>query len=369
MLEVKRILDDALKNHQIPCSDIAVSVDGKMVYRYMNGTRDDEQIVPIKGDELYYLYSASKPITCTAALQLYEKGLIDLEDTVDKFIPEYKNLLVKTEDGIVPAKNAMKIKHLFTMTSGLSYDLTTPEICGQISKNPESTTLDLVKAMAKTPLEFEPGTHYLYSLSHDVLAAVVEVVSGMSYGEYLQKNIFDVCGMKNTYVGCPEGVRERIVSQYLYDENGDKTSLMEKENNYILTPKYQSGGAGLVSCVDDYMLFQNALIGGKLLKSDTVELMRQDHLSEVEYNDFQNFKQVYSYGLGVRTNIADKFSVKGEFGWDGAAGAYGIMDPDNHLVVFYVTHVRNRGYMYSDLHPQIRDAVYHELGIRKYNEE
>ena len=366
MLEIKRILDDALHNHQIPCSDIAVSVDGKIVYRYMNGTSDDGKQVPIKGDELYYLYSASKPITCTAALQLYEKGLINLEDDVAEYIPEFKNLSVKTAAGTVPAQNVMKIKHLFTMTSGLSYDLSTPEICEQISRNPESGTLELVKAMAKTPLEFEPGTHYLYSLSHDVLAAVIEVASGMSYGEYLQKYIFDVCGMKNTYVGCPEELRSKIVSQYLYDENEDKTSLMEKENNYILTSKYQSGGAGLVSCVDDYMLFQNALIGGKLLKSDTVELMRQDHLSEVAYNDFQNFKQVYSYGLGVRTNIADKFSVKGEFGWDGAAGAYGIMDPENHLAVFYTTHVRNRGYLYSDLHPQIRDAVYHELGIRKY---
>lgn len=364
MQELKKIIDDALKNHQIPCSDIAVSVDGQIIYRYMNGTSDDQKNVPIKGDELYYLYSATKPITCTAALQLYEKGLLDLEADVDKYIPEFHQLLVKTDSGIAPAQNSMKIKHLFTMTSGLSYDLTTPAICEQISKNPESTTLDLVKVMAKTPLEFEPGTHFLYSLSHDVLAAIIEVVSGMSYGEYLQKHIFDVCGMKNTYVGCPRELRSKIVSQYFYNPEEDSTSLMEKENNYILTPKYQSGGAGLVSCVDDYMLFENALISEKLLKRSTVDLMRQNHLSEVEYNDFQNFKQVYSYGLGVRTNISDQFSVKGEFGWDGAAGAYGLMDPENRIAIFYATHVRNRGYLYSDLHPQIRDAVYRELGIR-----
>jgi len=297
---------------------------------------------------------------------LYEKGLIDLEDNVDKFIPEFKQLLVKTNDGAVPAKNSMKIRHLFTMTSGLSYDLETPAIREQISKNSESTTMELVKAMAKTPLEFEPGTHYLYSLSHDVLAAVIEAASGMNYGEYLQKHIFDVCGMKNTYVGCPEELRARLASQYLYDESRDETALMAKGNNYIFTSGYQSGGAGLVSCVEDYMLFQNALISGKLLKQSTVDLMRQNHLTEVQYQDFQSFKQVYSYGLGVRTNISDAFSAKGEFGWDGAAGAYGIMDPDNRLVVFYITHVRNRGYLYSDLHPQIRDAVYHELGIRKY---
>ena len=92
--------------------------------------------------------------------------------------------------------------------------------------------------------------------------------------------------------------------------------------------------------------------------------MRQGHLSEEEYNDFQNFKKDYSYGLGVRANIADNFSVKGEFGWDGAAGAYGLMDPENHIAVFYATHVRNRGYLYNELHPQLRDIVYRALGIR-----
>ena len=365
MLEIKKTLDDALNNHQIPCSDIVVSVGGKIVYRYMNGTSDEQKKVSIKGDELYYLYSATKPITCTAALQLYEKGLLDLEDHVEKYIPEFANLLVKTKEGTVPAQNPMKIKHLFTMTSGLNYDLNSVGICEQIKKNPFSTTSELVKAMAKTPLEFEPGTHYLYSLSHDVLAVIIEVVSGMSYGEYLQEHIFNVCGMKNTYVGCPEEVKSRIVSQYIYDEENDKTELMEKENVYILTPNYQSGGAGIVSCVDDYILFENTLINSeKLLKRTTVDLMRQGHLSDVEYNDLQNFKKDYSYGLGVRVNIADNFSVKGEFGWDGAAGAYGLMDPENRIAVFYTTHVRNRAYLYNELHPQLRDIVYRTLGIR-----
>lgn len=358
--KLKRLLDDALEKYQIPCSDLMVCVDGQKVYRYMNGTSDEKKIVPIKGDELYYLYSVSKPITCVAALQLYEKGMVDLEDDVAAFIPEFRNIKVKKEARIVAAMNSMKIKHLFTMTSGMNYDLNSLQIKEQIEKNPYSTTLELVKAMADSPLEFEPGSHFLYGLNHDVLAAVIEVVSGMSFGEYLQKNIFDICGMKNTYVGCTQELKEKLCCQYLYDEGDNQANIIEKENPYILTSKYQSGGAGIVSCVEDYMLFANELTNGeRLLKRSTVDLMRAGHISGNVYTDFQNCKPGYSYGLGVRTNIDNRFSARGEFGWDGAAGSYVLMDPDNHITIFYATHIKDRGeYLYGRLHPLIRDEVY-----------
>lgn len=363
---VKTILDHALTEQNIPCSDIAVSVDGKIVYRYMNGTRDSQKSEAVRGDELYFLYSATKLMTCTAALQLYEKGEITLEDEVSKYIPEFKNLLVKRDSGLFPEQNPLTIKHLFTMTSGMNYDIKNEVIREQIERKPESTTLDLVRVMAQMPLEFEPGTHFKYSLSHDVLAAIIEIVSGMRFGEYLQKHIFDVCRMENTYVGVTEALRSRICSQYIYVSQTGCTELTKTENPFILTPNYESGGAGVVSCVEDYMRFANALVSGEsLLKRTTVDLMRTEHISAAAYEDFQSVKKGYSYGLGVRTNTKDNFSAKGEFGWDGAAGAYVMLDPDNHLAVFYATYVRNRGnFLYDKLHPQLRDEVYRSLGLR-----
>ncbi len=364
---IKNILDFAHTHYNIPCSDIAISIDGHIVYRYMNGTKDEKKKEAINGDELYFLYSATKPITCTAALQLYENGMLNLDDEVAKYIPEFRHLVVKSDNGMVPVQNPMRIKHLFTMTSGMNYDINSTEIREQMNNKPDSTTLELVKAMARTPLEFEPGTHFKYSLSHDVLGAIIEIITGKPFGEYLQKNIFDVCNMENTYMGCNEMLKSRICCQYVYYPKMDVTELIEKENPFILTSAYQSGGAGVVSCVDDYMRFANELVNGEaLLKRSTVDLLRTAHISGIAYDDFQEVKRGYSYGLGVRTNIHDKFSARGEFGWDGAAGAYVMMDPNNHLAVFYVTHVRNRGdYLYNQLHPALRDEIYRIYGLRE----
>ena len=187
--KVQKLLDDALNKYQVPCSDISVTFQGKVVYRYQNGTRDDQKLKPIKGDELYFLYSATKVITCTALLQLLEKGKISLSDEVAKYIPEYGNLWVKTESEVKEAQNPLLLSHLFTMTSGLDYNLERGGILRQKQQKPDSTTLEMVKTFPEEPLEFEPGTHYCYSLSHDVLAAILEVVTDTCFGEYLQKNI------------------------------------------------------------------------------------------------------------------------------------------------------------------------------------
>jgi len=358
--KVKDLLDEALAEHRVPCSDVAILHNGEIVYRYMNGTSDDEKKVPIRGDEQYFLYSATKPITCTAVLQLVEAGKLRLDDPVSDYIPEFAHMMVKTEAGLKPASKPMLIRHLFTMTSGLNYDLNSPGILAAREKNPDAGTLEMVRAIAGEPLEFEPGEHYLYSLSHDVLAAVAEVVTGMSFGEYLKKNIFDVCGMTRTGFWSNETAKNMVCSQYLYDVERDVSELMEKKNVYILTPAYHSGGAGLISCVDDYVKYVAAMSNGnQLLKKETIDLMRMDQLGEQAYEDFKLRKPGYTYGLGVRTDAYGRYAHKGEFGWDGAAGSYVLIDPDNHIGIFYATHVRKHGtYLYQGLHQDIRDAVY-----------
>lgn len=361
--EVKRLMDDSVAHHQVPCSDIIVTYQGETVYRYWNGTRDDAKTVPLTGDELYFLYSATKPITCTAALQLVEQGRMRLEDRVSDYIPEFAELTVKTADGLKKAETQMTLRHLFTMTSGLNYDLGCPPLAQQKQKNPMSSTLDMVRALAQNPLDFEPGTHFQYSLSHDVLAAVVEVVSGMPFGTYLQKYIFEPCGMKRTGFLPDENILDQMCSQYCYSSEEKKAYRIEKRNPFQLTPAYESGGAGLHSCVEDYIKFASAMANGTLLlKKETIDEMRTSQLSDSIYQEFQNCKRGYSYGLGVRTDRDGAFVAKGEFGWDGAAGAYVLMDPDHHVAVFYATHVRDHGeYLYEDLHVKIRDAVYQAI--------
>lgn len=358
--EVKRLMDESVAKHSVPCSDIAIVYNGEMVYRYMNGNGDGEKEMPIKGDEQYFLYSATKPITCTAALQLVEAGKLHLEDKVSDYIPEFENMMVKTAEGLKRAEKPIRIQNLFNMTSGLNYNLANPSIQAACEKNPSASTLEIVRAMAGEPLEFEPGERYLYSLSHDVLAAVVEVVAGMKFGDYLKKRIFNVCGMTRTGFWPNDAAKDMVCSQYLYDAASGKSGLVAKENEYILTPAYQSGGAGLISCVDDYIKFVTEMSNGnRLLKPETIDMMRTSQLGERAEQDFQSLKPGYSYGLGVRTDAYGCYANKGEFGWDGAAGAYMMIDPDNHIGIFYATHVRNHEmYLFQELHPAIRDAVY-----------
>ncbi len=358
--KIKHLMDEAVTEHEVPCSDIMIVYKGQVIYRYMNGTIDDERKVPIRGDELYFLYSATKPITCTAAMQLVEAGKINLEDKVSDYIPEFKEMWVKSENGLRKAEKSITIQNLFSMTSGMNYDLNNASILKQRDQKPDSTTLEMVRAMAGEPLEFEPGEHFKYSLSHDVLAAVVEVVSGMSFGEYLQKHIFDVCGMKQTRFNLNEETKAKMCSQYIFDGQIGKASLKGKWNQFILTPVYQSGGAGLISCVEDYIKFVIEMSNGnRLLKAGSIDVMRANQLGEQAYQDFQSCKKGYTYGLGVRTDAFGRYAHKGEFGWDGAAGSYVMIDPDNHIGIFYATHVCGHGeYLYKELHQQIRDEVY-----------
>ena len=147
----------------------------------------------MNGKELYNIYSSSKLITCVAVMQLWEKGLFDLEDDLCKYMPEFTNMTVKKEDGsVVPAKNRIKIKHLFSMSSGLDYNCASDGINrAKEETNGVCPTREVMKYIATEPLEFEPGEQWRYSLSHDVLGALVEILSGEKKEEEKKIRSFD----------------------------------------------------------------------------------------------------------------------------------------------------------------------------------
>ena len=369
----KKILEDYLNSLEqcgIPGCDCAVVYKHEQVFRHTVGYADAERKTPLTGKNTYWLYSATKLITCTAVMQLVEKGLIGLDSPVSDYLPEYANMKVKTNNGTVPAKNRITIRHLLSMQSGLNYDLDAPSI-QKIKKetNNEATTRQVIGALANEPLDFEPGTRFQYSLSHDVLGAVIEVVSGKRLGEYFDEYIFKPLGMKNTgFELTPE--REANMSQQFTFEAETMTSMpVANRNRYVLTKNFESGGAGLISTLDDYLLFLDAMCHGgtskdgyRLLSMDSINLMRQDQLQGDSRKDFDAWgRKGYSYGLGVRTLVEkEKSGVKsplGEFGWDGAAGAYALIDVTNNLAIFYVQHVLNCGYVYEVIHPRIRDLT------------
>lgn len=378
---------DRLCAWRIPGNAVSVCIDNKEVFSYSSGYSDLEKGIPMTSDKLINIYSCSKVATVTAALQLYEKGFFLLDDPLYDFIPEFKNVSVKGENGDLRAPvRPITLRHLFTMTSGLTYNRTTKAIekAREIT-NGRMDTLSVVKCLAEDPLAFDPGDKWLYSLSHDVLAAVVEVISGKKFRDYMKDNIFDPLGMKDTYYH-NETLRDRMAEQYRFHEavnadivtmqslgsssnNGGRAVNVGKGNeDFVFGPEYDSGGAGITTSVSDYSKFCSALAnyglgasGERILSKGTIDLLRSNQLSP-ELVKYFNWVQLrgYGYGLGVRT-LTDKAQSgttgnTGEFGWGGAAGATVLVDPDIGLSLFYAHHMLNPQETYYQ--PRLRNVIY-----------
>ena len=336
MFEKTKAFCDSFLELGVPGFDLAVYQDGKCILRHMNGYSDLENKVKMTGDERYNIYSCSKVITCVAAMQLWEKGLFSLEDKLSDYMPEFKEMTVKTESGIKKAENPILVKHLFEMTAGFSYSCYSPQLKNAITETAgKCPTREAMKYLAKEPLLFEPGDRWEYSLCHDVLAAFVEVISGDKFEDYVKKNIFNVVGMKDSTFMLPEAEIETIAPQYRF-ENGKAVNIGKHIYNYKIGSEYASGGAGGISTVDDYIKFLEGLRTYKLLKPETLKLMMTDRLSNHQKRTYWT-KETHGYGLGVRCPKGDKKYV--DFGWGGAASAYLAVDVENEISIYFGAHL------------------------------
>jgi len=330
-----------------------------------------EDLVNCGKDDVYWLYSATKLFTATMFCRLLEQGKLRLEDRVSDYLPEYASLEIEDGDGgRRPATRQLLLEHLITMCGGLTYDISHPLI--EESKN--RTTRGIVRAIAGMPLKGEPGEIYLYSLCHDVLAAVMQEVTGCRYEDLILNEICNPLGMTSTCFHPDSALLARFAPQYLWKGRNADAEDTDGKNVFCFSPDYDSGGAGLCSTLEDYILLPEALANGglgrdgyPLLKPATIDLMRKDHIygSRLEGFDLRWGRlRGYGYGLGVRTRISNEdggLSPVGEFGWDGAAGAYCMIDPKNRVSAFYVQHVLSMGPVFDVIHPKLRDLIYQGL--------
>lgn len=385
---LKNCMDRIVQKYNTPGVDCIVYKEHEIVFRYFAGMSDIEKNKKMNGNELYLIFSMTKMITCTAALQLFEQGKYLMNDPVSKYLPEFKEMKISADglnaenatqittgnimgectqynqDGY--AKNQITIKDLFTMSAGLDYALSDDAITYALTEG-KTNTRELVGAMAEKILGFEPGTRFRYSLCHDVLGALIEVWSGQKLGEYMKEHIFEPLNMNNTFFGIPgdETRFAKMAARYTYDENREPKRL-PLECVYNLSKEYESGGAGLTSCTEDYALFLDALScggigknGKRILTPETVELMGTNQLKGRQLDDFYQLRPGYGYGLGVRTHIdkaqSGSLSPIGEFGWDGAAGAFSLVDTQNKLSLTYFQHIHGWDIR---IQSEIRNALY-----------
>ena len=374
---------DHLTSWRIPGNVMVIYKDRIPVFEYTSGFSDIEKGNKMSFDKLFFIYSCSKITTTLCCLKLLEKGLYKLDDPLYDFIPEYKDMYVKRENGeIFKSPVPISIWNLFTMTAGFNYNFNVQGIkkAGELTSG-RFDTLETIKCLAQEPLYFVPGERWNYSLCHDVLGGFIEAVSGKTLDEFAKENLFDPLEINASYHFTQCQI-ENMAQQYRFVDNSGESDIVKlqqsstnmfggylkvegKENSYIFGENYCSGGAGIVTSVPEYAKLMAALANGgvgingeKIIDRKTIEHWRTNQLNknQLSYIKWPHLKG-YGYGLGVRTMMdASLGTPLGEVGWGGAAGANALIDIDNNISFFYAHHMLNNQESY--VQPRLRNILY-----------
>ena len=376
--QVDSILTAAVCENQCAGMTVLVRRNGEDVLYAQAGLADIEAQKPISDDSIFRLYSQSKPVTAAATMILVERGLIDLMDGVDKYLPGFRSpKVVDAQGNITPAYRAPWIMELLGMTAGLSYPGEDPagqyaarvfeDAHAQILAGGGIPTVEFMNRLGEQPLAFQPGTHWRYSTCADVLGAVIEVVSGKRFGDFLREELFEPLGMVDTAFWVPEDKRERFVTCYKRTPEGLRPWL---DMNlacgvYDRDPAFESGGAGLVSTLEDYSHFADMLLnkgeyqGKRILSPASVEFMTAPQLNDAVRRDLWDSLDGYNYGKLMR--ICDEpermagLAVRGEYGWDGWLGSYFCNMPDQGITILSMQNTTDCGT--SPYVRRVRNAV------------
>lgn len=372
-----------------------IARNGKLAYQETWGEKDREAHEAMTMDTIFRIYSMSKPITGVALMILYEEGKFFLNDPVAKYIPELENLEValSTADGgrtrIISdgtqsrtigegdkdltgqtraPRRQPTVRDLLTHTAGLTYGVFgNTEVDQQyrevgILQNPNLQ--DFVQKLGQIPLQYEPGTRWHYSVAVDVQGRLVEVLSGMRFGAFLEQRIFEPLAMTDTSFVVPNEKLDRLSQMYSPKGTGEGSNVFLTPNSsseLVVSPEaasagykegatFESGGGGLVSTADDYLRFSQMMLNGgtldgqRILSPKTVELMTTNHLGEIQMG-FGRRGVGFGLGFAVALNQGDigETGSAGEYNWGGAAGTRFWVDPEENLIgVFMVQSIPHR---------------------------
>ncbi len=349
------LLQSYVDSGKIPGAVALVSRQGKVGYLEAVGQMDVAGKVPMRTDAVFRIYSMTKPVLAAAILKLAEEGRVGLDDPVSRYLPAFSRVQVyaggSAADPIVrPAKSAITLQHLLTHTAGLSYgffgDSPVDSIYNRANLfNWSWTTRQLVDSLARLPLKFSPGTGWNYSLSIDVLGAVVEVASGQSLDAFLEERLFQPLGMRETAFHVRPAMQNRIPVLYAPRAGG---GLLAEDpllaDYYLPGNRLLMGGGGLLSTVTDYLRFAQMLLNGgelegrRVLTRESVALMMRNHLPPelTPIEDPIVGHSGYGHGLGgvvlVDSTRAGLPGSPGIYRWWGIGGTFFWVDPAAGLI-------------------------------------
>lgn len=365
MNTLKKYCEDSVKKYSLPSLQVIVMHKGAEVFRYQHNCNDNS---------MYIGYSSTKPFIGVAVAKLIGEGRTTLDTPAYEYLPEMQYLRVFEKDtsGMIIGEKKLDenkpilIRHLVSMTSGVADNVWTDYINSAIESGKKSTQ-DIVKAILRQPLSFEPGADYKYGLSLDVLAAVIEKITGQKLSKYLQEIIFTPLNMTDTSFHPSEEQKKRLLQQYMWYGDGGYFYAIPNDNDLVFTDEYESGGAGAYFTGDDYIKFANVLANGGtgMLSRAEIDFMRTPLLSEQLRSRYRTLLGFPGYTYGACVRVMDEpescgfVTPKGEFGWQGKGGTYCSISPELNTAIF-------AGIQICDYHP-INIVMHNELREKVYN--
>ncbi|HKA23247.1 MAG TPA: serine hydrolase domain-containing protein [Blastocatellia bacterium] len=360
---ITAVMNDHVAKGHIAGAIGLIARRGKVGYFETYGFQDKEAAVSMRKDTIFRMYSMTKPITGVAVMILYEEGKFHLTDPVSKYLPELGNMKVavvetdpktgKKTRYTVPAQREITILDLLRHTSGIDYagpeDVDGKRIYEKLGTNNLDQTIgEMVKKIGQAPLVHQPGTMWEYGLSMDVLARLVEVVSGQPYDKFLEQRIFKPLGMNDTGYYVPPEKQNRFSKLYAPGDGWTiKPNTTPAQSSYLKPAINFGGGSQTVSTTQDHLRFCQMLLNGgeldgvRILSRKTVELMTSDHLGDMPRGPIIGngygfgFTMAVSRGPG-KTGVAGS---EGEYYWGGAAGTRFWIDPKEQMIGIFMIQI------------------------------
>jgi CubicO group peptidase (beta-lactamase class C family) len=390
LLLLDSFIKDYVNKGYIPGGVFLAARNNRIVYNKTFGLRSTDNKEPYKKDDIFRICSMTKAITTVAIMQLYEQGKLGLDDAVQNYIPAFKNTQVmdvfNDKDSTcttVPAKSPITLRQLLTHTSGIAYGDSYPgkvmavykkhNMLGVGMTHPSWNTEEFINHLAKVPLAFQPGDHFLYGLNMDVLGRVIEVVSGEKLSDYFLKHIFEPLGMTDTYFYLPVEKQSRLVPIYGYDASNNFQML---NNDPLVSftdyPKkkdigHYAGGGGLSSTAMDYAIFIQALLnngiynGKRILSRKTIEVMTSDQIisQNQQGKGISNRPgETFCLGFALLTDPAQGISSKspGTYDWGGYYTTNFFIDPKEHLI--FVGMMQIKSFQHGEFYDRLAAILY-----------
>lgn len=376
-----------VRNKRFPGGVVLIAKNGKIVYETEVGWSDSLQTEPYTKDHIFRIGSMTKPITSVAAMQLIEEGKLALEDPVSDYIPTFLNSMVlisfNEEDTTWESRAAHRpptIKDLLTHTAGVPYGFSNK--FGAIlatKKIPNSgayqdfTIGEKMADLGSLPLAHDPGEQWMYGLNTDVLGSVIEVVSGMTLGEYIRTNITKPLKMNDMAFFLDEEQTKRLAELYKANEDSlityYKPHLANKLNhpNYPIraAKKYFSGGSGMSGTARDYFVFSQMMLNGgsfngiQILKPETAQSM---HTNQIDTLSYPFGTSRFGFGFDIAYN--QPVRPDGTYRWGGAYSTDFWIDPENDLIAVFMSQVLFSPDR-SSLRNEFEKALYNALVKKK----